>query len=450
MATNNGMCGSMRGFGIIEPIFACESNMDKLARVLGMDGAELRRKNAIAEGDQWTSRQWQDRPAPVAELIDRCQAMPLPPELSSQAAPVLPGGPATPSRPQDIRRGISISAAAKNTCFSEGCPVNATAMITLQNGVVTIDCAAAEVGQGFNTTAIQIAQTTLGISQVSLAGCDTGMAPAASTDAQMQTVTSGSAVHVAAAKLKERFLAFVGREYGHDPSTLDMRDDHVVTTDGKVLMSVNEAGMGLVFRATERFDQRKTRPVDEVENPLPTHVSITFCANRCVADVDVELGLVRVVQMDVALDIGCLVNPAQAHGQIAGGSLMGHGFALMESCDYEQARPVNANFQTYILPSMADAPVVNCEFLSNPEPGIPYGFRGIGEIPHVQAPAAILSAVRAATGSDLPTAPATPERIALAQSEAPVMRLNDVGRTELDQTGQVNIGKFLRFQLVKE
>lgn len=450
VATNNGMCGSMRGFGVVEPIFACESNMDKLALALGMDGAELRRKNAIAFGDQWTFGQWQDRPAPLAELIDACQLMPLPPEPSLAGPVDLPGGLATPSRPQDLRRGISLAAAAKNSCISEGCPVHTTAMVTLRDGIATVDCAAAEVGQGFVTCAIQIVQSTLGISRVRISGCDTTMPPSATTDAQEQTMTSGPAVHLAAAKVKERFLIFVGREYGHDPSCLDIRDDHVVNTDGSVLMSVADAGMGLVFRATERFSQRETRAVDEPDSPHPMHVSITFSANRCVVDVDVELGLVRVVQMDVALDAGCVVNPVQAHGQIAGGSLMGQGLALMESCDYAGAQPVNPNWQTYVLPSMADAPSVHCRFLEHPEPGIPLGFRGLGESPHVQAPPAILSALRAATGHDLAMVPATPERIAMPVGEAPAMLLGDAGRSALDRTGQVRIGKFLRFQLVKE
>lgn len=450
VATNNGMCGSMRGFGVVEPIFACESNMDRLARTLGLAGAELRRRNLIRSGDTWTFRQVQERPASVSELVDLCQAMPLPPVPSAEDPSPLPGGVATPTRARHVRRGVGLAAAVKNTCFSEGCPVNSTALVTLRDGIATVDCAAAEVGQGFVAIAIQIVRSTLGVSDVRIARCDTAMPPAASTDAQQQTITSGPAIHLAAARLKERFLRFFGREHDLDAETLDIRDDFVVSHHGDRLAPVAEAGMGLVFRATERFDQRSTRPVDAPHVPEPVHVALAFSANRCVVDVDVELGLVRVVQMDVAQDAGRVVNPALALGQVAGGSLMGLGLALSESLDYRDGQPLNGDWRDYRLPRMADAPVVNCSFVERPVSGIPLGFNGIGEMPHVQAPAAILSALRAATGLDLPQAPATAERVAPIHSGSLPMRLSDSAIDAFKGPGSTRIGKFLRFQRVEE
>lgn len=450
VATNNGMCGSMRGFGVVEPIFACESNMDRLARTLGLAGAELRRRNLIRSGDTWTFRQVQERPAPVSELVDLCQAMPLPPVPSAEDLSPLPGGVATPTRARHVRRGVGLAAAVKNTCFSEGCPVNSTALVTLRDGIATVDCAAAEVGQGFVAIAIQIVRSTLGVSDVRIARCDTAMPPAASTDAQQQTITSGPAIHLAAARLKERFLRFFGREHDLDAETLDIRDDFVVSHHGDRLAPVAEAGMGLVFRATERFDQRSTRPVDAPHVPEPVHVALAFSANRCVVDVDVELGLVRVVQMDVAQDAGRVVNPALALGQVAGGSLMGLGLALSESLDYRDGQPLNGDWRDYRLPRMADAPVVNCSFVERPVSGIPLGFNGIGEMPHVQAPAAILSALRAATGLDLPQAPATAERVTSIHSDSLPMRLSDSAIDAFKGPGRTRIGKFLRFQRVEE
>jgi hypothetical protein len=123
--------------------------------------------------------------------------------------------------------------------------------------------------------------------------------------------------------------------------------------------------------------------------------------------------------MDVAQYGGRIVNPAQAQGQIAGGSLMGLGFALSESLDYTDGQPANGDWGAYLIPTLADAPLVNCEFPDLLEPGIPQGFNGIAEIPHVQAPAAVLSALRAATGHELPRAPATPARIAQVRRLSP-------------------------------
>ena len=414
VATNNGMAGSMRGFGVVQPIYACESNLDRLASRLGLDPTELRRRNGLQRGDRWIFNQLQDRPAPVAELVEACAAMPTP---SKETSP-LTSLPASPSRPQDLSRGTALTTAAKNTCLSEGAPVNTTAMLTLVDGVATVHCAAAEVGQGMVTIARQIVQSTLGVSEVLLSGQDTRMPPAATTDAQQQTVTTGTAIQQAAAELKQQFLRFVARVHQRDPEQLDVNNDQVIDHNGAVLLSVKEAGKGHVFRVTHRFDQRATRPIEERNSDSPMHVSITFAANRATVEVDRELGLVRVVQIDVAQDVGHLVNPIQAYGQISGGCVQGMGLALMETLDYERGMPMNADWRSYHMPTMLDAPRIQVQFLEEPEPGYPYGWKGIGETPHVAIPSAVAGAIRAAVGRDLPDIPVTPEAIALGTSAA--------------------------------
>ncbi len=413
VATNDGMTGSLRGFGVVEPIFACESNMDKLAAILGMDPTELRRKNAMQQGERWIFNQLMDRPAPVEEVIAECLSMPMPADLDEHAPDVrLPGGVCTPTRPQDVVRGVALSAAAKNVCLSEGAPVETTALVRLRDGRVTVTCAAAEVGQGFVTVAVQVAQSALGISDVQVNGTsDTTLPPATTTDGQEQTMASGGAVATASAALKTRFLEFCRREYRWSATDLDIRNDWVVNGSGEALMSVKDAGMGLEFRATETFAVRRTRPIDELDSEHPMHVTFNFSASRCVVDVDPELGLVRVVQMDVAQDAGRVVNPAQAEGQIRGGSLMGIGLATMEHLQARDGHILNPSWETYMVPTTIDAPTINVRFLENAEPGIPFGMRGIAELPHVQAPPAVMAAVRAAVGRQLNGMPASPDTV---------------------------------------
>lgn len=417
VGTNNGMCGSLRGFGVVEPMYASESNLDALALALGMDGAELRKRNAMKQGDTWTFDQEMTGPAPVRELLEASGQAPLPDVQPSDSPIRRPGGIATPARPRDLVRATATSSVAKNVCLSEGAPVNSTALVTLRNGEAVIECAAADVGQGFKTVAEQIVQTTLGISHVRITGSDTNMADGSTTDGQLQTMTSGGAVYKAAATVKERFLRFVSREYGHDQKDLDIRDDHVVLTDGTRLMTVKDAGMSLVFRATERFEQRATTEIENRASGMPIHVAFNFSATRCTVDVDRELGLVRVVQMDVAQDVGRTVNPAQASGQIEGGLLMGVGLALTEEFPYDDGVPTRRTWDDYLVPTIIDAPEINVTFLENAEPGIPYGMRGIAELPHVQGPPAVLAALRAATGLPLPSIPATPARVADVHEE---------------------------------
>lgn len=402
----------MRGFGVVEPMFACESNMDNLARVLGMDGAELRRINAIQRGDRWIFNQLQDRPTPTHPVMTTAVQMPLPPEDGPRHPVDWPGGVSSPARREYVLRAIGFAAAAKNVCLSEGAPVNSTAMVSLRDGEAVIECAAAEVGQGFVGAAVQIAQSTLGVAKVGIGGASTAMAPAATTDGQQQTMTSGPAIDRAAAAVKAQLLAFYGREHRFDPTELDVRDDHVVDSSGERLATVAEAAAGREFRATERFDQRRTRPLEEFDSPDPMHVTVDFSANRCVIDVDAELGLVKVVQMDVAQDVGRVVNPVAAHGQITGGSVMGMGLALMENLQAVDGHPLNTDFATYLIPTAVDVPLINTRFIEEPEPGISYGIKGMGELPHCQSPPAVLAALRAATGRELPAAPATAEMLA--------------------------------------
>ena len=430
VATNNGMTGSLRGFGVVEPIFAVESNMDKLANLLQMDGAELRRMNAISTGDRWINNQLQVGPAAVAEMIEISQKLPIPEgsEGASRHAVDVPGGPGTPTRPQDIVRAVSTASAAKNVCLSEGAPVGTTAMISLRDGVATIECAAAEVGQGFLTVAIQIAQSGLGVSRVELAGpADTLMAPAATTDGQQQTMTSGSAVAITAKKLKQRFLEFYAREHGLDAARLDIVADHVVDESGARLDTVSDGGLGLSFRATDTFTQQPTRALEDRDSPMPQHVAMNFAVNRCVVDIDRELGLVKVVRMDIVQDVGRAVNPVQARGQIEGGALMGQGLALTEHLDAVAGHMVNADWFGYLIPTAIDAPQFNVVLVEHPEPGIPYGFRGIAELPVCLGVPAVLSAVRAASGLDLPLAPASPSYASGITTYVPSTRLHSYG-----------------------
>ena len=418
VATNNGMCGSMRGFGVVQPIYACESNLDLLAQKLALDPTELRRRNAIQQNDIWIFNQLQDRPAPLRSLLDGCASIPLP---DPEAPPRRPCD-ASPSRAQDLRRGVGLTAAAKNTCLSEGAPVNCTAMVTLCNGVAKVHCASAEVGQGLLTISRQIVQSCLGVTKVELSGQDTTMAPPSTTDAQQQTLTTGTAIHKASEELKQQFLAYVAKVHHLDANQLTVINDQVVDRQGTPLFSVADAGNGHVFRATHCFEQPSTRTIEERDSASPMHVSITFAANRACVEVDQELGLVRVLQIDVCQDIGKVVNPIQAYGQISGGCVQGMGLALMEHLDYQRGIPLNTDWRSYHMPTILDAPHIQVRFLEEPEPGYPYGWKGIGETPHVSIPSAVAAAIRDAVGQSLPAIPIRPEAIALQRTPSPSLQ----------------------------
>jgi CO/xanthine dehydrogenase Mo-binding subunit len=132
---------------------------------------------------------------------------------------------------------------------------------------------------------------------------------------------------------------------------------------------------------------------------------------RVAAEVDVELGLTRVVWIGTAQDVGKAINPLAVEGQIEGGTAQGLGLALMEEIRTRDGLIANASFTDYLIPTALDMPPVTSELIEDPEPDAPYGLKGVGEPPTVVSTAAILSALRAATGRELTRVPVRPDDV---------------------------------------
>jgi CO/xanthine dehydrogenase Mo-binding subunit len=135
---------------------------------------------------------------------------------------------------------------------------------------------------------------------------------------------------------------------------------------------------------------------------------------KVVAEVDVDLGLTRVVWVGTAQDVGKAINPLQVEGQIEGGTAQGIGLALMEEIQTRDGRITNASFTDYLIPTTLDMPPVESVLIEEPEPDAPFGVKGVGEPPTVVSTAAVLSALRQATGLELTRVPVRPDDIALA------------------------------------
>jgi len=142
-------------------------------------------------------------------------------------------------------------------------------------------------------------------------------------------------------------------------------------------------------------------------------VAFATSAMKVVAEVDVELGLTRVVWIGTAQDVGRAMNPLAVEGQIEGGIAQGLGLALMEEILTRDGRILNPNFTDYLIPTALDMPPVESVLVEEPEPDAPYGVKGVGEPPTVVSTAAILSAMRAATGRPLTRVPVRPDEICL-------------------------------------
>jgi CO/xanthine dehydrogenase Mo-binding subunit len=411
--TNNPSCGAMRGFGVPQAAFAHEAQLDALAAALGIDPVELRLRNALRQGDVTTYGQRLDQPTPVREVIERCRDLPMPPSTVE-----VPGGAGRASAPRHVRRGVGYGVIAKNLAFSEGHIDESTATCELRDGAVAVHCACAEVGQGFVTIAEQIVRSVLGAGSVTIVQADTGVASAGSTSASRQTMASGTAVHQACVAVRDRLLGHVARRRNLPLDLLSVVDG-TVTCSGDPVVPVADAAPGRTFRATERFAHPATGPLG---GPVPLYVAFGYAAQRAVVDVDVELGLVKVVQVASCQDVGTVINPAQLLGQVEGGIAQGLGFALMEEVIVRDGLIGNPDLQDYLIPTIADAPEVIAEFVEVPQPGMPFGWKGAGELPLCAALPAIAAAVRDATGLPLPAVPIRPEHIALGLGAAAIVR----------------------------
>jgi CO/xanthine dehydrogenase Mo-binding subunit len=163
------------------------------------------------------------------------------------------------------------------------------------------------------------------------------------------------------------------------------------------------------------YRHRRTAPLDPETGQVAeaAHVAFACAAMRAVVEVDVELGLTRVVWIGTAQDVGRALNPQAVYGQIEGGTAQGLGLALMEEIQTREGLITNASFTDYLIPTALDMPPVEAVLVEEPEPDAPYGVKGVGEPPTVVSTAAILSALRDATGRPLTRAPVRPDDIAL-------------------------------------
>ena len=415
MRTNNPPCGAMRGFGAVQTCFAHEAQMDKLAEALGMDPVDLRLKNALKTGDTLPTGQVITGTAPVAEVIRAVAEVPdaVSPEIDGQPM-ALPGGAGRTADAATVRRGSGFAVGFKNIAFSEGFDDFSTARVRLDRGVATVTCACAEVGQGFVTIAQQFTREVLGIDEVVLAPADTMIGSAGSTSASRQTWMSGGAVKAAAEAVRERMLAIVAATHGVAPDTLTVVGDRIVSTDGTIDLPVAHALGDEVVEETVEYHHEPTFPLDG-DGQGNAHLSFAFVAHRAVVDVDPELGLCRLVDLVTSQDVGKVLNPLQLLGQLEGGAAQGVGLALMEEILVTDGAVRNASFTDYLIPTALDLPDLRVgELVEQPEPGAPFGAKGVGEPPTISSTPAVVAAVRAATGLPLVRTPIRPSDIALA------------------------------------
>jgi xanthine dehydrogenase D subunit len=420
--TNNPPCGAMRGFGSVQACFGYESQMDRLAAALGMDPVEVRIRNAMSEGTRMPTGQVVTGPAPVAELLRIVSREPLPTPGQDE----WPGGFANTTHGEGVRRGVGYAIGFKNVCYAEGGDDYAVARVQLGavagQPVATVHTSAVEVGQGLVTVVAQIARTELGVTHVVQAPPTSTMAPAGSSSASRQTYCTGGAIRGACERIRSEVLNRAVSWMGVPAASLRLLDDQVAGAGGPLIPIVDLLGAEGID-VTHEFHHKQTQALTNAFAPDgaigqgDAHVQFAFAAHRVVADVDVDLGLVRLVEITTAQDVGKALNPQSVLGQIHGGTVQGVGLALMEEIQLRDGKIRNASFTDYLIPTILDVPPMKVHVLELADPDAPYGLRGVGEPPTVSSTPAAVAAVRAATGRTLSRIPLRPEYIVAADDQ---------------------------------
>jgi CO/xanthine dehydrogenase Mo-binding subunit len=280
---------------------------------------------------------------------------------------------------------------------------------------VEVHSAGAEVGQGLVTVQAQIAGTELGVGDVAVLNADTVVGSAGSSSASRQTYITGGAVKAACEAVRERVLSLAHSELGSrdvDPGqSLRLENNAIVSAGGQVVVDLATLLGEEVIEETREFHPRRTTRLDPETGQANAHLQYAFAAHRAVVDVDTELGLVKVVELATAQDVGKAINPQAVEGQLEGGAAQGLGLAVMEEIQVKDGVIRNASFTDYLLPTILDMPPVKMQILELGDPHSPYGLKGVGEPPTISSGPAIVAAIRAATGRPLTRAPVRPHDI---------------------------------------
>lgn len=401
--TNGPVAGAFRGFGVPQAAALQEQLLDQLADQVGMDRLAFRRRNALSDGVPTVCGQ---------ELkgvgIDACLKA-----LQPRWDAALIEAAAANADSNGITRGVGL-ASCWYGCGNTALPNPSTMRIGITlDGQICLHQGAMDIGQGANTVIPQLAADALGVPvhQITLIDADTALTPdCGKTSASRQTVVSGKAAVLAAQALRARILQLgnMGAEADITLSGAVLSLSEGAARRDIALRELPEDAHGYVLWAEETYDP-PTQALDEQGQGAPYAV-YGYGAQLAEVEVDHALGTVTVRKVTAAHDLGQVINPLLAEGQIEGGIAQGIGMALME----EFHPGTTENLHDYLIPTIGDVPEVVSHLIEVPDPEGPMGAKGLGEHVLIPTTPAILNAIRDASGAVLTQLPARPDRVMAA------------------------------------
>jgi len=423
MYTNNPPSGAFRGFGVTQSAFAVESNMDILARELGIDPIELRRKNALHVGATTSTGQVVRESAGLLECIRLVEA-----EVRRGVGDTETRRHGDAEKSEIINhkskiRAWGFAAAYKNTGLGGGAPDKSTAEVEVfEDGTAEIRSAAAEIGQGLPNVLAQITAEELGLpfERVRVLLSDTDLTPdGGPTTASRQTAVTGNAAKFAARGMREMLARVASEHLDAPPERIVFRDGTVIASEAKQspsnleIASSQTALLAMTRRASfadvvkwakqeghatkYRFEYNapETTPLGE---PGDMHFAFSYAAQAALVEVNTKTGEVRVLKVVAATDVGRAINPLALKGQVEGGIVMCIGNALTEEYIVEKGVIWTDRLARYKMPSIKHVPEIVSFVVEEESAFGPYGAKGVGEISSIPTTPAITNAIYNAVG----------------------------------------------------
>jgi CO/xanthine dehydrogenase Mo-binding subunit len=414
--TNTPPNGAFRGFGAPQTEFAAETHLNRIADELGMSPLDIRRRNAYRPGDTTPTGQVLRDSVAAEEVLERAAEAAEFVRLRARTADARArreasaGGSASAlhSGPHRVASGIGLALAWHGAGFTGSGEVKLASVASIEltaQGRIRILTASTEMGQGTKTIFPQLVAEALGIpdADVEIAPQDTAFVPdSGPTVASRTAMVVGGLLIKAAQRLRKQVEHATGETFADSYGRY--AEEHGVT------------------RVDQRFEPYPGgTPFDDETYTGDAYPAFGWAACVARVDVDLDTGEVHVREVVAADDIGRVIHPVLAEGQVEGGTLQAVGYATIEEIKLRDGRYLNDRLATYIIPTALDAPRISTILVEAPFPGAPHGVKGVGELPMDVGAPAVVAAIADATGVWITDLPASPERIIAALAGDPAL-----------------------------
>src|SRR5665213_1921851 len=396
MATNLPPHGAFRGFGAPQSLFGIERHMEKIAKVVGLSAEELRRRNFLSTGDTTATGQLLSDPVDMQHLLTRA--------LDEAGYHEKVARFAEENRHSTIKRGVGFATFMHGAGFTGSGERRLNSLVqidVLPDGRPRILVSSTEFGQGTNTILCQVGAQTLGLlyEDVLIAQPDTSLVPdSGPTVASRTAMIIGKLVERVSTQLLETLRCRAGLPANHTAEEFKACAQQYLAEHGTLTSSLRYEPATKIYWDDELFHG----------DAYPAYAWAVYVAEVAV---DMNTYMATVTRFDALQEVGKVMHPVLAKGQVEGGVAQAIGYALYEKCMWKDGRMMNNQMTNYIMPTSADLPPIHVHFEEVPSVHGPGGAKGIGELPMDGPAPAIMNAIENATGISFTEIPLLPEDI---------------------------------------